>query len=723
MKRDAVSSIGPAPGAALKLDWKIRPIGEASDWLEQWETLNAVAWNTPMLAAPMLLPALSAFGIGTERIAVARRGRQVVAMAIVRPRSTWAWETFQPSQLPMSALILAPGEALEPVAQSLLSALPFNVLTLSISQLDSALVPAPGEGRDVHVLLHMLTGAIEMPNGWDDYYASRPSSLRKNLEKRARRAAQEHGEPNLVVMTEVSSVEAYLALYSETEASGWKGQSGTAIRTDDPQGAFYREMLLKSAAAGQARMFVLRFGDRPVAQQIAIERDGVLYLMKTTYDEQYKSLAPGVLQRQHVLKWAAALPEPIRRVEIYGRLNDSQKPFVTSARDVYHATFYRSRAVKSLREKLRVIRGSGDTANIALTDPGVRTSRASPIQSSGSPFTTEAWFDLIERTCFNGLPGKTLDISAGNGGASRLRLRHQPAWWDGTIAGLSNFYTPLLAPTGCPDQWPEVAVELVRRLRQCKGWTELRLQPLEQDAIWITRLSEELRQAGFKHDRYFCFGNWYATVSGEVAQAFLERTLPSQLRNTISRAEQRLMRRGALEIEVRADGFDEETLDQCITDFQSVYGHSWKRSEPFPEFIPELFRVGARSGWLRFGCLRLNGKPIASQIWLTHNSVASIYKLAYDSEYARFSPGSVLSREMFRHAIDVDRVREIDYLVGDDPYKKNWMTHRRSRIGLVVFNHRHPMGLARAAAHYAGRLWKRFANDPETKEGSDYRAP
>ena len=60
---------------------------------------------------------------------------------------------------------------------------------------------------------------------------------------------------------------------------------------------------------------------------------------------------------------------------------------------------------------------------------------------------------------------------------------------------------------------------------------------------------------------------------------------------------------------------------------------------------------------------------------------AYIFKLAYDEEYAKWSAGTVLTAHMFRHELDIDRVVEIDYLTGDDPYKGAWMTQRRERTG------------------------------------------
>ena len=62
---------------------------------------------------------------------------------------------------------------------------------------------------------------------------------------------------------------------------------------------------------------------------------------------------------------------------------------------------------------------------------------------------------------------------------------------------------------------------------------------------------------------------------------------------------------------------------------------------------------------------------------------------------------------MFEESLDVDRVVEIDYLNGDDAYKRSWVSHRRERVGIVAHNLRTPRGLARSIKEAAGELRSR----------------
>ncbi|MBK8121802.1 MAG: GNAT family N-acetyltransferase [Sulfuritalea sp.] len=72
----------------------------------------------------------------------------------------------------------------------------------------------------------------------------------------------------------------------------------------------------------------------------------------------------------------------------------------------------------------------------------------------------------------------------------------------------------------------------------------------------------------------------------------------------------------------------------------------------------------------------------------------SIFKLAFDPACAAFSPGTLLTAHLMEHVIDHANVKEIDFLIGDDEYKKLWMSHRRERWGIVACNPQTVIGLA-----------------------------
>ncbi len=81
---------------------------------------------------------------------------------------------------------------------------------------------------------------------------------------------------------------------------------------------------------------------------------------------------------------------------------------------------------------------------------------------------------------------------------------------------------------------------------------------------------------------------------------------------------------------------------------------------------------------------------------------AAVVALAHDRRHDRLSPGTVLTMHMVERVIDADRAAEIDFGVGDDPYKRQWATERRERWGSVAFEPRAVRGALGAIRHLGG---------------------
>jgi CelD/BcsL family acetyltransferase involved in cellulose biosynthesis len=148
---------------------------------------------------------------------------------------------------------------------------------------------------------------------------------------------------------------------------------------------------------------------------------------------------------------------------------------------------------------------------------------------------------------------------------------------------------------------------------------------------------------------------------------------------------------------------EQHALASAIAAYQSVYAASWKKPEPYPEFMPGLLASCLKSGALRLGLAWLDGQPIAAQMWIVSHGRAAIYKMAYHKAYKKYAPGTLVTALLMEQVIDVDQVREVDYLIGDDSYKKTWMACRRERWGIVVYNPGSLRGIAGLARELLGR--------------------
>jgi len=258
-----------------------------------------------------------------------------------------------------------------------------------------------------------------------------------------------------------------------------------------------------------------------------------------------------------------------------------------------------------------------------------------------------------------------------------------PQRWFSVTNHYASLYTPLI---GATQQHAAVARVLAERItRETPDCISINCAPLDGDAAGTVALERAFAEQGWHTKRYSCFGNWYLPCAGLSFERYLHGR-DAMLRTTVARKTRRF--------ELGEDGArlvllsTPAEVEAGMAAYERLRTRSWNRAEPYPDFVHAWARTCAQRGWLRLGLAFVHDTPIAAQFWFTRHRRAYIFKLAYDESYARFSAPTVLSAHMIRHSLEVDRVEEIDYLTGDDVYKRAWMPHRRERIGLMLCNPR-----------------------------------
>lgn len=313
------------------------------------------------------------------------------------------------------------------------------------------------------------------------------------------------------------------------------------------------------------------------------------------------------------------------------------------------------------------------------------------------------WFDLLQRHVYPDEVGVRYYCVTDQlrMQTAILPVRQHRRGWVCMLESLSNFYTSLYSPLisgGCEQG---TLARLISEIAEGNRNTHvMRFAPMDPGSPTYSVLLRELRAAGWIPLDFFCFGNWFLNVDGDWDDYLQMRS--ANLRSAIKRRSREFAAQGGvLEIVV-----GEENLESAIAAYQEVYSFSWKITEPYQEFVPSLIRLLASKGMLRLGIARLNGKPIAAQIWIVGPSKASIYKVAYHQAYARLSPGTILTSYLMKHVIQQGKVKEVDFLIGDDEYKKSWMSNRRERWGIIAFNKNSFIGLILLGKELLGRKVK-----------------
>lgn len=703
-------------GTRSGLNWELRPAREAfSAFAGEWDKLNQMLYDShPMFDSRFIGTLLEHFGGDDEILCLHHSNESIDGALIIRPLGQGRWTLFMPAQTQAGPLMLRNSRVLD----TLLRVLPGYAWSLDLLSIDPLYAP-PWAGLDLPQIVtpHALTMAVVLDGDFTGYWQNRPKKLTANIRRYQRRAEEMHGTLTVSFIAEESGMRAALTRYGALESAGWKGKAGTAIAIDNSQGHFYLDVLTRHARTGQALVAEMHAGEHLIASRLFIGNERMRIALKTTYDENMAAVAPGRLMLHEVMQQAFSTMRD-GSVEFYTNASRDQAEWATSLRPIPHRQIARNDLIAALLVIVKSFRKEKhkENADSASFEPlQVRTFRSVgelPADAIGLmkaaehdyPEFASGWFANLESSVFTDDPGVRYYVVHLNGKPQAvLPVRQIKAGSVRRVEALGNYYTSLYAPLLAPDATEVDLISLLEEASRDHGTAhEMRFAPMDPATPNYAATLAALRSCGWIPFRYFCFGNWHLNV-GQDWSSYLE-SRHGKLRSTLKRKGKKFAAAGgALEIVTGP-----ERLEQAIDDFNLVYSRSWKKPEPYAQFIPGLVRWLAAQGWLRLGIARLEGKPVAAEIWIVAHGKANIFKLAHDQGYSFFAPGTLLTAHLMQHVIDIDRVGEVDYLTGDDPYKQSWMDRRRERWGIVAYNPRTVTGFALMLRETLGRIWNQL---------------
>jgi CelD/BcsL family acetyltransferase involved in cellulose biosynthesis len=226
-----------------------------------------------------------------------------------------------------------------------------------------------------------------------------------------------------------------------------------------------------------------------------------------------------------------------------------------------------------------------------------------------------------------------------------------------------------------------IIMDYFRRIN--RKWDIIDLQSIPEEDGLSQKLMDVLDKINFNKLEYFCFGNWYSDEI-QCSSDIYFKNRSKNLRASIKKNFRNARDKGNLRFEMITQ---EDEIEKNMNRYFEVYSRSWKKGERVgPDFLTELIKYASSEGWLRLGLVSLNDITIGVGFAIVCNRFAYFEKVAFDQNYEEVGAGSIWLSEMIKHVIDVDKVKVIDLLRGDDDYKKRWVEKRRERKGILIFN-------------------------------------
>ncbi|NNC73365.1 MAG: GNAT family N-acetyltransferase [Sphingomonadaceae bacterium] len=166
---------------------------------------------------------------------------------------------------------------------------------------DSLVSVLAGDGRAWGVVERKERAILASDLDADAYLAASLSArTRKDLNRRFRRLS-EQGEIEFSWEMGSDGIADWADEFLALEASGWKGEEGSALMCDPATGSLFRQSLTGAADRERLVRLSLRVDGKPIAMLSTFLAPPGAFGFKTAYDEEFSKFAPGLLLEREFL--------------------------------------------------------------------------------------------------------------------------------------------------------------------------------------------------------------------------------------------------------------------------------------------------------------------------------------------------------------------------------------------------------------------------------------
>lgn len=271
-----------------------------------------------------------AFGVEGELAAcTVRDGGELVGALALRSDGRHLLG-FAPGHMPVHRPLARDGEAMEALAAAVLARSPSFVLAgLPVGDRGVEALRAAAAPRPLLLESSYVSPIVEVSGDYDDWRKESKPRWGAPLERLRRKMGRDH-EAEFSIVESPVDLEAELSDGFRVEASGWKGEAGTAIVSTPETERFYRLVGKVFAERDELRLSRIVLDGESVAFDFCLLFDGRLYLLKTGIDERFRKLAPGLVMRLATIE--RCFEQELVAHELLGEASDWKLKFANAER-------------------------------------------------------------------------------------------------------------------------------------------------------------------------------------------------------------------------------------------------------------------------------------------------------------------------------------------------------------------------------------------------------
>ena len=220
--------------------------------------------------------------------------------------------------------------------------------------------------------------ALEPGCSFDEHMKRHLSAKRRKELARQRRRLEELGKVVHEIHRFGEGLDRAISAFLDIEASGWKGERGTALACDELSRKFAVDAFTGSQADSICRADVLSLDRKPIAVSLAVFAGRTGFTVKCCYDEAYRNYGVGLLLETEVIRsflseaWASRLDSATTEAHVIdgfwpGRIDVADLIFSLSPRrpELYLSAFRASEQLRrsakaSIKRLVESIRAASD---------------------------------------------------------------------------------------------------------------------------------------------------------------------------------------------------------------------------------------------------------------------------------------------------------------------------------------------------------------------------
>ena len=307
------------------------------------------------------------------------------------------------------------------------------------------------------------------------------------------------------------------------------------------------------------------------------------------------------------------------------------------------------------------------------------------------PFLQPEWFIAYSRSFGSEQPSHLVTVRDGDSLtgilpliSSRFFLSKIPAKTLSSLSGIHSCRFDMIHGNGDASQ---IADSIWSSLRERSDWDVIETHDVPADGSFMHILKHAQRDG-------FLTGTWstrkspYLSLPSGESDPFAN--CPSSYKSFRHRLKSKLRK---LEVTGRVSFNLHTTGEQdALAQFLKLESSGWKganrsaiASDPSRMlFYSTIFDECAERGGLRMYSLTLDSKPIAMHLGIQMNDCYYAPKVAYDENFAAFSPGQLLVKHVIAD-LHSSGFKKYDFLGPRAPWKSVWTEHVREHQNCYIF--------------------------------------